>query len=157
MPNPAALTKIQTKILIHAAGQPNRAVLPLPPECPLVGGARQKVLIALQSAGLVEESGRAADKRFLRISKLGLAAISTDAVDDAPEPSIPGGKLGILLTALSTPEGASISALGALTGWLPHTIRAALSRLRQRGYAVQLTEIKGQKRYRLTEAAHDDV
>ena len=157
MSNNLTLTETQTKILVHAATQPLRAVLPLSADCRLVGGARQKVLIALQNKGLVEQVGRAANKRFLRISKLGMTVIGVGVVSDAAGPHCPGGKMGLVVTAISSPEGADITALVELTKWLPHTIRAALSRLRQRGYAVQLTEIDGQKRYRMTEAAHVDA
>ena len=161
MSNNLTLTETQTKILMHAASQPQRAVLPLPADCRLVGGARQKVLIALQNKGMVEQVGRTANKRFLRISKLGMTAIGAGAVDkaasDAAGPHYPGGKMGLVVKAISSPEGTDLAALVELTKWLPHTIRAALSRLRQRGCAVQLTEIDGQKCYRLTEAAHVDA
>lgn len=59
-------------------------------------------------------------------------------------------KLGIIMTAVSSEAGATLAELSATTGWLPHTIRAALCRLRQRGFAVNLAERDGRKAYRLT-------
>lgn len=62
----------------------------------------------------------------------------------------PAGKLGIIMTAVSSEAGATLAELSATTGWLPHTTRAALCRLRQRGFAVNLAERDGRKAYRLT-------
>lgn len=47
-------------------------------------------------------------------------------------------KLGIVLGLLEQPAGASLSRLVELTGWLPHTTRAALTGLRKRGFPVVL-------------------
>lgn len=43
---------------------------------------------------------------------------------------------GIVIGLLETPEGATLTRLVEITGWLPHTTRAALTGLRKRGYAV---------------------
>jgi hypothetical protein len=45
-------------------------------------------------------------------------------------------KLGLVVELLEAPEGAPLARLIAVTGWLPHTTRAALTGLRKRGYAV---------------------
>ena len=55
-----------------------------------------------------------------------------------PQAIRPAGKMGTLLDTVCRPGGASIKELTDATGWLPHTTRAALTRLRQRGYDVQL-------------------
>lgn len=47
-------------------------------------------------------------------------------------------KLGIVLSLLEEPSGASLGRLGSVTGWLPHTTRAALTGLRKRGFVVVL-------------------
>ncbi len=69
-------------------------------------------------------------------------------VTSAPA-SMPAGKLGSVLSALATDHGATLAALVTLTGWLPHTTRAALCRLRQRGYSIQLVGDAGSRAYRL--------
>jgi hypothetical protein len=58
----------------------------------------------------------------------------------APSPSAPRGgtKLAQLVELLQRDQGATITELIAVTDWLPHTTRAALSRLRKRGYAVTI-------------------
>jgi len=47
-----------------------------------------------------------------------------------------------VLHLLRREQGATLEDLIAATGWLAHTTRAALTRLRQRGYA--LTRSKGE-------------
>ena len=65
----------------------------------------------------------------------------------------PTGKLGHVLNAVGAARGASLDELVELTGWQPHTARAALTRLRQRGFAVDLRETAYRKAYHLAEAA----
>ena len=69
--------------------------------------------------------------------------------DAAPAGPHPGGKLGRVLATLATDAGATLAELVALTGWQPHTTRAALTRLRQRGHALERHERDGRKAYRL--------
>ena len=63
----------------------------------------------------------------------------------------PTGKLGHVLNAVGAARGASLDELVELTGWQPHTARAALTRLRQRGFAVNLRETADRKAYHLAE------
>jgi DNA-binding transcriptional regulator PaaX len=58
-----------------------------------------------------------------------------------------------VLDAIAAKRGASLDELVELTGWLSHTTRAALTRLRQRGFAVGLRETGDRKAYHLAEAA----
>lgn len=66
-----------------------------------------------------------------------MGASSQDGITAAgaarPKPS---SKLGIVLELLEAPDGAPLARLVEVTGWLPHTTRAALTGLRKRGYAV---------------------
>jgi hypothetical protein len=71
----------------------------------------------------------------------------------ASDPQRPAGKLGEVLTAVGAKPGATLVELVSLTGWQPHTARAALTRLRQRGFKVDLREAEGRKVYHLTQAA----
>ncbi len=54
---------------------------------------------------------------------------------------------------MAGPKGATLDDLSAASGWLPHTTRAALTRLRQRGFDVRLEAGDGRKAYRLVPAA----
>jgi Protein of unknown function (DUF3489) len=60
-------------------------------------------------------------------------------------PSIPspptvreGTKIAQVLDLLQRDQGARLDELTSMTGWLPHTARAALTGLRHRGFAVRL-------------------
>ncbi len=56
-----------------------------------------------------------------------------------------------VLHMLQSPEGATLEQLVAMTGWLPHTTRAALTGLRKKGHAVTSEKLEGQGRvYRVT-------
>ena len=46
-------------------------------------------------------------------------------------------KQALILGLLQRPEGATLPDLMAATGWLPHTTRAALSRMRQAGHLLE--------------------
>ncbi len=70
------------------------------------------------------------------------------AAAPAPEPRL-GGKLGRVLDAVGAEDGATLAELAGLTGGLPHTPRAALTRLRRRGYALERLDLNGRKAYRL--------
>jgi hypothetical protein len=51
-----------------------------------------------------------------------------------------GSKQALIIAMLQKTKGASIEALMAATGWLPHTTRAALTGLRKRGFKIELTK-----------------
>lgn len=62
-------------------------------------------------------------------------------------------KLDQILAAARGRHGATINELSTTTGWQPHTVRAALSRLRQRDHHFERTRNKsGETRYRLKKA-----
>ena len=126
------------------------------------------------AAGLVEEPSTSSAKHawrsdeqgkhsLLRIIEAGRQAIAasptTDAARAEPEvpvaaartqaepPRAPAGKLGQVLAAVRTGDGASLDDLVTLIGWQRHTVRASLTRLRQGGVPIELTHSDGQKRY----------
>ena len=69
-----------------------------------------------------------------------------------PSPKRPGGKLGLILERREDETGATLKDLAAATSWLPHTVRAAVCRLGQRGFGIRLEERDGRKAYRLAVA-----
>ncbi len=66
-----------------------------------------------------------------------------DASTSRPTPPRTASKIGIVLRLLQAPEGAGLAKLIEVTGWLPHTTRAALTGLRKRGYTVVAEKILG--------------
>jgi predicted ArsR family transcriptional regulator len=63
-------------------------------------------------------------------------------------------KRALLIDRLSQPEGTRIDDLTKELGWLPHTVRAALTGLRRKGYLVAREKREGQASiYRATPPA----
>ena len=63
-----------------------------------------------------------------------LAAVATGVIS-APRPS---SKLGIVLDLLQATDGVSLTKLVSVTNWQPHTVRAALTGLRKRGFVIAI-------------------
>ena len=155
------LSDTQAVLLAAAAARGDLSVLPAPETIRLKGAALDRTLRALAARGFIAEApvdGRARRSKWagnhLVVTEAGLAAIG---IETAPLPETselawprrPGGKLGILLAAVARPEGATLDDLTAASGWLPHTTRAALTRLRQRGYDVRLADTGTRRAYHL--------
>ena len=59
-------------------------------------------------------------------------------------------KRALLIGMLERPEGASVAEIGQRLGWLPHTVRAAITGLRHAGREVTRSkDAEGQSVYRL--------
>ncbi len=73
------------------------------------------------------------------------------AVTSAPRAPRGGSKLDQVLVMLSAGSGATAAELVSATGWLDHSMRAALTGLRRRGYELSLTrgERDGASVYRI--------
>jgi hypothetical protein len=57
-------------------------------------------------------------------------------------------KVTTLIAMLGAGEGATLDQMVAATRWQPHTTRAALTRLKARGYAVTSVKADGIRTYR---------
>lgn len=78
------------------------------------------------------------------------------ALAGAPMSDVRVTKAGQVLAMLLRTEGASLEDLVALTGWLPHTARAALTGLRKKGHRVTSVKSEGGTRiYHIEPAAAD--
>ena len=78
-------------------------------------------------------------------------ALAPEPVQAAPTPR-PGGKLGVIIDRLAAKAGATADELVAATGWQRHSVLGALSRLRSRGFTMQLDAHADRKAYRLDKA-----
>jgi len=56
----------------------------------------------------------------------------------------PATKRALIIAMLSRREGATLDDLIAATGWLPHTTRAALTGLRQKGLCLERSKSEGE-------------
>jgi len=162
-------------VLLSAAAQHPHKLLVRPEN--LAGSAARKVAAKLIRAGLVEEVTVKPDQPHwlmndgddpvgLRITPAGLSAIGIEdetpgAEEDQPWPvpdaavhqPRPGTKQALIVDLLHREEGASLDDLIAATGWLPHTTRAALTGLRQRGHVLAKSKGEdGRTRYRISAA-----
>ncbi|TPG08453.1 DUF3489 domain-containing protein [Sphingomonas oligophenolica] len=157
------------RILLAAAAQrEGGSLLPLPDS--LSAGARiTKAISQMLAGGFAEErdtSDAAAihrtdgDLRFgVFATAAGLAAIgiedeSGDA-GDAPivtaAPPTTSKKAGVI-ALLSRADGATMPELIAVTEWLPHTTRAALTGLRKAGHAIERSKRDDATCYRIVAA-----
>jgi Protein of unknown function (DUF3489) len=176
------LSDPQAVLLAAAAARADLSVLPAPETLRLKGAALQRTLKALLARGLIAEDpmkvsakrskwagldADAADRRRLIITPAGLEAVGVESAqagagtpDAVPEQRAhpethrarPGGKLGVLLDAVARPQGATLAELTAASGWLPHTARAAITRLRQRGFDVRIATMGTRRAYHLVPA-----
>ncbi len=63
----------------------------------------------------------------------------------------PASKQALILSLLSRRQGASLAEMMQATDWLPHTTRAALTGLRQRGCTIERSiSADGSSTYRIT-------
>ena len=65
----------------------------------------------------------------------GRTDVARNSVSSTDQPPA-GTKRAKLIAMLERPEGASVAEIGQRLGWLPHTVRAAITGLRQRGRAA---------------------
>lgn len=82
------------------------------------------------------------------------ASTPITAAISAHGPSKPNkaqSKISMVLDLLRRPTGVDLDELVAVTGWLPHTTRAALTGLRKKGHALISEKVEGARRYRVEE------
>lgn len=86
---------------------------------------------------------------------------AADASANAPPPKAlkTPTKADMVVGLLSRDVGATLAQMIEVTGWLPHTTRAALTGLKKKGYAVTGTKADGVRTYRIPAAqqAHTEA
>jgi len=112
---------------------------------PLAGSRQWRRWAALTE---VQVSNRNSAKRNAANTKA--HPITEPALSSSLQEPRAGSKQALVIQLLSRPEGASLNNLVQATGWLPHTVRAALTGLRQRGFEIErLAGEDGRSVYRL--------
>ena len=157
---PITLTKTETAVLTAAAEQADRLIV-LPER--MKPTSRTRLLARLARDGLAEEQ-----EGQQRITDAGYRAIGLapprkpkaapperdGAAASADRAARSGSKLALVRTLLARPEGAALAELTAATGWLPHTTRAVLSRIRHAGQPLdKQARPDGMTAYRIAAAA----
>ncbi|TCQ01038.1 uncharacterized protein DUF3489 [Sphingomonas sp. PP-F2F-A104-K0414] len=168
------LSDTQAILLASACQRADGSMLPLPTSIKPGGGAA-KAVAALLRQQLAEERevvGGAPVHRTdgdisvgLFVTTAGRVAIGmadaseqTTNTTPAPSPEIADAgktptKIATVLALIGRPDGALASELTEATGWLPHTMRAALTGLRKKGHAVERVKCSGVTGYRIMAAA----
>ena len=72
----------------------------------------------------------------------------TELTPVPPPTPVTISKQAQLAALLIRDEGATLDEMIALTGWLPHTTRAALTGLRTKGYVIDSDKTDGMRTYR---------
>ncbi len=135
------LTKTETCLLTEAAGREHGPlVLPAATKATtaerLVGKLTEEGLItSREQDGATEHHITPAGYRAIGLKPPRRPRASAEVLDPA-DAGKPGTKRLLILDLLGRGEGASLDELIAATGWLPHTTRAALSRVRSGGQAL---------------------
>ncbi len=182
---PRRLSDAALLLLGQAAAREDCLLLPPPPALRARGSALQKVLQTLLKAGLVVEVPVATEAQSWRSdddgARIGLviaaegfraiglpvpvpapAAPATPAAGQgAPPAAEPAGrttKQATLIALLSDDAGASVPTLAERLAWQNHTVRAALTGLRQKGHELARTkDADGTTVYRITGQAGADA
>ena len=73
---------------------------------------------------------------------------STPSATAEHDPAKPISKQAQLAALVTRDTGATLNQMIELTGWLPHTTRAAMTGLRKKGYAISSYKVDGVRTYR---------
>jgi DNA-binding MarR family transcriptional regulator len=158
----ARLNDVQHLLLSAAVNRPDGSLLPPAAALGELSDRIRKAITSLIHRTFAEERETAQADQVWReengrrigivITDAGRAAIADDrseSVDELAAAPVPandacpntdgkaGSKIAAVLTLLKRPEGATLLELVDATEWLPHTIRAAMTGLRKKGYAIE--------------------
>jgi DNA-binding MarR family transcriptional regulator len=78
------------------------------------------------------------------------ARVEPSALARTLSPAKPDSKTARVLALISRAEGATLPEIINLTGWQPHSARAALTGLRKKGHKVERTKRDDATCYRIT-------
>ncbi len=155
------LTKTETSLLTEAAGRDDGLLIR--PESMkevtfgrLIGKLLKQDLIAAREQDgvtlhyLTPAGYWALGLKPPRAGRVRVAKVEEGAATGSAEAPKGNSKRDLVVGLLGRGEGASLDELIATTGWLPHTTRAALSRLRSTGQAlVKSKREDGRTAYRI--------
>ena len=168
------LAETELAVLSAADRRRSRAVLPFPKGVDTAASKTRNMIQRLVAANMIAERpsktsagawrhDEAGQNFILQITDVGKEAVSasvntngsfvTSSVSKASAAAVadavpaPRGKIALVLETVCREQGASLDELIALTGWLPHTIRACLTRLRQGGVTIRMANTDNGRRY----------
>lgn len=84
------------------------------------------------------------------IGKCDAAPKADQAREDRPNTPRPGSKIGKVIAILERKEGATLAEMTKTTGWQVHSVRAALTGLKKKGYELAKSRRDDVTCYRIT-------
>lgn len=148
--NMRKLTKIQERLLEAAAARDDGSVLPAHSDQGPKKRPPTTSLKALETRGMIEHSSPKFSDGW-RITAAGYEAIGM--VPREPTNTKPATKADEIAGLLRGPDGATMSEIMGATRWQAHSVRAAISGLRERGMTIIRSEADdGQSRYCIANA-----
>ena len=102
---------------------------------------------------MTEQTTSKSKRRFAREPKATNEALPAPAATATSTASKKPGtqtKISTVIALLERDEGATLGQMIEVTGWLPHTTRAALTGLKKKGYMLARSERDGASVYRIT-------
>jgi hypothetical protein len=158
--NKAAAAKVATSLISRKLMREIRSKPDMPMWREDEEGRRTSLVITQEGREAIgigdseKDSSEAATRAKVERHGVGQQRSPQDRSTTVDEPRS-GSKQAFIIKMLSRKSGATLAALVAATGWLPHTARAALTGLRKRGYTVLLERQEGKPSlYRIT-SGHD--
>jgi hypothetical protein len=155
------LDDLQLILLSAASNRADGSLLPAPdsvstdPErlkAAITSLVRRKLAAKMDERATITEAGRTA----IGAEERPALTTDVDAVDTEasaqvadPTPTRAGTKAALLIDLLAREGGATLDDLTAATGWLPHTVRAALTGLRKKGRSVTSEKVDGVRAWRI--------
>ena len=117
---------------------------------------RRKLAMKSNDHIVITDAGRAAigaDETAAPEQADSATNITENNAEPLAEPAAPsaraGTKAALLMDLLFREGGATLDDLTRATGWLPHTVRAALSGLRKKGHAIASEKVDGVRAWRI--------
>ena len=150
------LSKTETSILVAAASRPDTLIEIPSGQKPSSRGRLLGRFLRDRLVAETEDGGhQLTPAGFLAVGlrpprKVKPAISDTTVAGQAPRP---GTKVALIADLLARPNGATVAELISATGWLPHTVWAALSRVRSAGQALaKSARPDGTTAYRIEQA-----
>jgi hypothetical protein len=159
------LNDLQLILLSTASNREDGNLLPAPDsvaadpdrvKAAIASLVRRKLAMKSNDHIVITDAGRAAigaDETAAPEQADSATDIKDGNTEPLAEPAAPsaraGTKAALLMDLLSREGGATLDDLTRATGWLPHTVRAALSGLRKKGHTIASEKVDGVRVWRI--------
>lgn len=100
-----------------------------------------------QNASSADADHRSREKAEQVVPSVDAKIEAAAAAPTVPSPK-PPSKQQLLAALVVRDEGANLDQMIAITGWLPHTTRSALTGLKKKGYVISSDKVDGVRTYR---------